>query len=62
MDLQMPVKDGFVAAADIREIESKRILARPDPSQGRSRMKIYALSGLASPEDKERASTIGFDG
>lgn len=58
----MPVKDGFLAAADIRLLESKRILARSDSIQDTSRIKIYALSGLASPEDKERASSIGFDG
>lgn len=62
MDLQMPVKDGFLAAADIRQIESLRISGRSTPDKDWSRMKIYALSGLASPEDKERASSIGFDG
>ncbi|KAG8756805.1 His Kinase A domain containing protein [Serendipita sp. 396] len=58
MDLQMPVMDGFQAAINIRSLESKRNgsgeSARP--------LKIYALSGLATPEDKQRASEIGFDG
>ncbi|KAG8846248.1 His Kinase A domain containing protein, partial [Serendipita sp. 411] len=58
MDLQMPVMDGFQAAINIRSLESKR---NGSGESARS-LKIYALSGLATPEDKQRASEIGFDG
>jgi CheY-like chemotaxis protein len=61
MDLQMPVMDGFDATAAIRKIEEERInmASREDSTE---RLMVYALSGLATPEDKERAATIGFDG
>jgi CheY-like chemotaxis protein len=61
MDLQMPVMDGFDATAAIRKIEKERInIASQENST--ERLMVYALSGLATPEDKERAATIGFDG
>lgn len=57
----MPVMDGFEATAAIRKIEKERInpASREDSTE---RLRVYALSGLASLEDKERATTIGFDG
>ncbi|PVF92733.1 hypothetical protein CPB86DRAFT_819388 [Serendipita vermifera] len=62
MDLQMPVRDGFQATADIRGIETQRIASESGHGNIMSRLKVIALSGLASPEDKERASAVGFDG
>ncbi|KAG8807370.1 His Kinase A domain containing protein, partial [Serendipita sp. 399] len=59
MDLQMPVMDGFQAAANIRSLESEQ---KTLPGESPRTLKIYALSGLATPEDKQRASDIGFDG
>jgi CheY-like chemotaxis protein len=61
MDLQMPVMDGFNATSAIRGIEKQR-MAAASVGDFTARLKVYALSGLASPEDKERAATIGFDG
>jgi CheY-like chemotaxis protein len=61
MDLQMPVMDGFNATSAIRVIEKER-MAATSLGEFSGRLKVYALSGLASPEDKERAATIGFDG
>ena len=61
MDLQMPVMDGFNATSAIREIEKRR-MAATSLGEFTGRLKVYALSGLAAPEDKERAATIGFDG
>ena len=57
----MPVLDGFQATINIRQIETERMAAGMG-REGPSRLKVYALSGLAAPEDKERASSIGFDG
>ncbi|CCA73502.1 hypothetical protein PIIN_07455 [Serendipita indica DSM 11827] len=57
MDLQMPVLDGFSATQRFREVEAERGLM-----EDHRRLPIYALSGLAATEDKERASSIGFDG
>lgn len=54
----MPVMDGFEATAAIRQIELGR--SRTDASS--PSLIVYALSGLASPEDKTRAATIGFNG
>jgi len=51
MDLQMPHKDGFEATAAIRAIEK----------DGR-RTPIYALTGYARDEYKERALKQGMDG
>lgn len=55
----MPVKDGFEATAAIRAIERNRISSGLSSSS--SKVKVCALSGLASPEDRERAQTVGFD-
>lgn len=62
MDLQMPVLDGFEATAKIRQMEGERQSGIIDLNTMNPRLKVYALSGLAAPEDKERASSIGFDG
>lgn len=62
MDLQMPVLDGFQATANIRQMEMERMSTTTSHEGIHSRLKVYALSGLAAPEDKERASSIGFDG
>jgi CheY-like chemotaxis protein len=58
----MPVRDGFQATADIRQLETQRIASDSGHGNIMSRLKVIALSGLASPEDKERASSVGFDG
>jgi len=62
MDLQMPVMDGFQATADIRQIETQRVASSIGYQGLDARLRIYALSGLASPQDKERANSLGFDG
>jgi CheY-like chemotaxis protein len=62
MDLQMPVLDGFQATTDIRRVETQRVAASVSHERFNVRLKVYALSGLASQEDKERASLLGFDG
>lgn len=62
MDLQMPLKDGFQATKEIREIESYRLLVRATGSDTFRPVDIYALTGLASSSDKERATEIGFNG
>lgn len=58
MDLQMPIMDGFDATSAIRQIEEKRLTNIP---AGR-RIKVFALTGLDTPEDKEHAVIIGFNG
>ncbi|BFZ65379.1 hypothetical protein YB2330_006545 [Saitoella coloradoensis] len=55
MDVQMPVKDGFDATMDIRQMESER-----DGGVGR-RARIVALTGLDSPGDVKRAYECGVD-
>ncbi|ODQ49803.1 hypothetical protein SAICODRAFT_28142 [Saitoella complicata NRRL Y-17804] len=55
MDVQMPVKDGFDATRDIRQIESEQ-----DGGVGR-RAKIVALTGLDTPGDVKRAYECGVD-
>jgi CheY-like chemotaxis protein len=62
MDLQMPVLDGFQATTDIRRVETQRVAASINHEGFNGPLKVYALSGLASQEDKERASSLGFDG
>jgi CheY-like chemotaxis protein len=62
MDLQMPILDGFQATTYIRRIETQRVAASISHEGFNGRLKVYALSGLASQEDKERASSLGFDG
>lgn len=52
MDIQMPVMDGFAAAAALRAIEQE---------QGRERCPVIALSATALKEDQERALAAGCD-
>lgn len=54
----MPLKDGFEATEEIRKIEASRCV----PNEEQTRIKIYALTGMSTREDKERAVSIGFDG
>lgn len=53
MDCQMPVKDGFQATREIRELELK---------QGLAPISIMALTAGISPEDKERCKQSGMNG
>jgi len=50
MDLAMPVKDGFTAAAELK--------AHPATAE----IPILALTALAMPGDERRALEAGFDG
>ncbi|MCG9886931.1 MAG: response regulator [Cyanobacteria bacterium] len=52
MDLGMPQLDGFDATAAIRDAEAQ---------EGRSRVKIVALTGYVFQSDRERALAIGCD-
>lgn len=69
----MPVLDGAGATQIMRTIESQRTDGAPEPvkdEEGRRRSvfstgpraRIFALSGLASNEDKVRAFNAGVDG
>jgi CheY-like chemotaxis protein len=53
MDCQMPVKDGFQATWEIRELELK---------QGLAPISIMALTAGISTEDKEKCRLAGMDG
>ena len=50
-DIQMPVKNGYEACADIRRWEASNHLAP---------MPIMALTANAMPEEKAAAATAGF--
>ncbi|OSM01556.1 putative multi-sensor hybrid histidine kinase [Magnetofaba australis IT-1] len=52
MDIQMPVKDGFTATREIRELEAEQGLA-PTP--------VIAVTAHAFPEDIERCVDAGCD-
>lgn len=64
LDLSMPRKSGFEAAVEIRQIERSRrrnsLLSDP-PLPHDARSKIFALTGLASIEDKRKAFAAGVD-
>lgn len=78
MDITMPVMNGHQATRAIREIEAQRrhapaseIPQVPPPGQPlklppqkvvQSRSKIFALTGLATPDDKREAFGSGVDG
>lgn len=51
MDIQMPIMDGYKAAAFIRELEDER----------KSGIPIIAMTANAFEEDKKRALTAGMD-
>ncbi|KAG8935526.1 His Kinase A domain containing protein [Tulasnella sp. 418] len=59
----MPNMDGFEAAIEIRKIEAQRKADSLTREEGLfKRSKIFALTGLATAEDKRRAFTAGVDG
>ncbi|KAF8322478.1 hypothetical protein DL93DRAFT_2223381 [Clavulina sp. PMI_390] len=72
MDISMPVLDGIGATKLIRQIESSRAKQESedwfdaeDDSESwpvQDRAKIFAVSGLATKEDKVRAFVAGMDG
>ncbi|KAG9029586.1 His Kinase A domain containing protein [Tulasnella sp. JGI-2019a] len=65
MDLSMPHKNGFEASQEIRKIERTRRRGNPAsdiPGAQDARTKVFALTGLASIEDKRKAFAAGVDG
>ncbi|KAG8857653.1 His Kinase A domain containing protein [Tulasnella sp. 330] len=66
MDLSMPRKNGFEASEEIRKIERTRRRNSLTSDSGEAphdaRSKIFALTGLASIEDKRKAFAAGVDG
>ncbi|KAF8339817.1 uncharacterized protein EI90DRAFT_3151262 [Cantharellus anzutake] len=62
IDMCMPVLDGVGATEAIREVEKKRTLEPTSRTTPPHRVKIFALSGLASQADKLRAFNAGVDG
>ena len=54
LDMSMPELDGVGAAKEIRRIES----ANPNSEN----IRILALTGMSTPEDKRRAFEAGVDG
>lgn len=61
MDITMPVMNGYEATQQIRRIESTRRHAKPTRSPSH-RTKIFALTGLATSDDKRQAFASGVDG
>ncbi|KAL1411557.1 hypothetical protein Q8F55_002519 [Vanrija albida] len=61
MDITMPVMNGYEATQQIRRIESARRHAKPSRSPSH-RTKIFALTGLATSDDKRQAFASGVDG
>ncbi|KAG8871035.1 His Kinase A domain containing protein [Tulasnella sp. 332] len=65
MDLSMPNKNGFEASVEIRKIERTRRQGKVSedlrgPQEAHA--KLFALTRLASPEDKRKAFAAGVDG
>jgi len=61
IDMSMPVLDGVGATEAIREVEKRRVLASTIKTAAPQRVKIFALSGLASEGDERRALNAGVD-
>jgi CheY-like chemotaxis protein len=53
MDLQMPLKNGYEASKEIREIESKLDL--------KTRIPIVALTATTFPSDIQEAKKVGMN-
>ena len=77
MDISMPVMNGHAATRAIRKIEATRrrtsseipttpspgtVVRIPPPKIVQSRVKIFALTGLATADDKREAFGSGVDG
>ncbi|KAK3082254.1 hypothetical protein LTS18_010671 [Coniosporium uncinatum] len=60
IDISMPVKNGFEATREIREVEREVMESLP-PSRTPTAALIIALTGLASGRDQSEAFTSGFD-
>jgi CheY-like chemotaxis protein len=78
MDITMPVMNGHEATREIRKIEAERNKALSSESQivsppggplkvppksvVQGRAKVFALTGLATADDKREAFSSGVDG
>ena len=60
----MPVLDGIAATIEIRKIEAKRMQehAKSSGADPPRPVKIFALTGMSSRDDKRRAFEAGVDG
>lgn len=62
MDLSMPRMNGYDAAQEIRKIETLRNGNEGSSKGSNQRARIFAVTGLASSEDKRKAFACGMDG
>jgi CheY-like chemotaxis protein len=60
LDMSMPLLDGVGATFEIRAIEANR--AKESAEKTPERVRILALTGMSSREDKGRAFKAGVDG
>lgn len=60
LDMSMPLLDGVGATLEIRAIEASR--GKEAPEKAPERVRILALTGMSSREDKDRAFKAGVDG